>query len=129
VHAHSPQAKARIEWLWPTLQDRLVSELRLHDIRTCRAANAFLPTFLADFNPRFVRAAADPQPVWRRPPADLAAVLSCRYQRVVGRDNTVRLGPRLIQIRPGPLAAAMRSAGWTCASCSTAGSSCARMPA
>ena len=102
VQAYSPQAKGRIERLWPTLQDRLVSELRLHDIRTCEAANGFLPTFLADFNPRFVRAAADPRPVWRRPPADLEAILSCRYQRVVGRDNTVRLGPRLIQIPRGP---------------------------
>ena len=102
VQARSPQAKGRIERLWPTLQDRLVSELRLRDITTRTAANAFLPTFLADFNPRFARAAADPTPVWRRPPRDLEAVLSCRYHRVVGRDNTIRLGPRLIQIPPGP---------------------------
>jgi len=102
VQAHSPQAKGRIERLWPTLQDRLVSELRLHDIRTRDAANAFLPTFVADFNVRFARAAAEPKPVWRRPPADLEVILSCRYERVVGRDNTVRLGPRLVQIPRGP---------------------------
>jgi hypothetical protein len=29
-------------------------------------------------------------------------VLSCRYSRRVARDNTVRLGPRIIQIPPGP---------------------------
>src|SRR5205814_6255994 len=40
--------------------------------------------------------------VWRRPPSHLALMLSCRYDRVVGRDNTVRLGPRLIQIPRGP---------------------------
>jgi hypothetical protein len=102
VQARSPQAKGRIERLWPTLQDRLVSELRLRDITTRPAANAFLPTFLADFNPRFARAAADPTPVWRLPPSDLEVVLSCRYQRVVGRDNTLQLGPRLIQIPRGP---------------------------
>ena len=28
--------------------------------------------------------------------------LSCRYSRRVGRDNTVRLGPRLVQIPRGP---------------------------
>ena len=50
-----------------------------------------------------LRAGAGTAPaVWRRPPRDLAVVLSCRYARVVARDNTVRLGPRLIQIPPGP---------------------------
>ena len=102
VQARSPQGKGRVERLWETLQDRLVSELRLHDIATRAEANAFLPSFLAAFNRRFARGAADPHPVWRRPPRDLEVVLSCRYQRMVARDNTVRLGPRLIQIPRGP---------------------------
>lgn len=102
VQARSPQGKGRVERLWGTLQDRLVSELRRRAITTRAAANAFLPTFLADFNRRFARAAGEPNPVWRRPPRDLDIVLSCRYQRVVARDNTVRLGPRLIQIPRGP---------------------------
>lgn len=102
VQAHSPQAKGRIERLWETLQDRLVSELRLRGIATCSDANAFLPEFRADLNRRFARPPSAPQAVWRSPPRDLALVLSCRYSRVVARDNTVRLGPRLIQIPPGP---------------------------
>jgi transposase len=102
VQARSPQGKGRIERLWGTLQDRLVSELRLRRIATRAAANAFLPGFLADFNRRFSRAAQQPHPVWRRPPRDLELVLSCRYPRVVARDNTVRLGPRLLQIPRGP---------------------------
>lgn len=101
VQARSPQAKGRVERLWGTLQDRLVSELRLRGIASRAAANAFLPEFLADFNRRFARPALSPPPVWRRPPRDLALVLSCRYQRVVARDNTVRLGPRVIQIPRG----------------------------
>jgi hypothetical protein len=101
VRAHSPQAKGRVERLWATLQDRLVSELRLRQLATADAANAFLPSFLADFNRRFTRAAAAP-PVWRRPPPDLDLLLGCRYQRVVARDNTVRVGPRLVGIPPGP---------------------------
>jgi transposase len=101
VQARSPQAKGRVERLWGTLQDRLVSELRLRRIASRAAANAFLPEFLADFNHRFARPALSPQPAWRRPPHDLALVLSCRYRRVVARDNTVRLGPRVIQIPPG----------------------------
>ena len=102
VQARSPQAKGRIERLWATLQDRLVSELRLRRTATRAAANAFLPTFLADFNRRFSRAAQQAQPVWRRPPRDLELVLSCRYSRVVARDNTVRVGPRVLQIPRGP---------------------------
>jgi transposase len=101
VQARSPQAKGRVERLWATLQDRLVSELRLRGITTRAAANALLPEFVADFNRRFARPAAAP-PVWRRPPRDLDLVLSCRYQRVVARDNVVRLGPRAIAIPPGP---------------------------
>ena len=98
IAAHSPQAKGRIERFWQTLQDRLVSELRLRGIATPEAANAFLPDFLADLNPRFARAAADPAAAWRPAPRDLAAVLSCRYTRTVARDNTVRLGPRWVQL-------------------------------
>jgi transposase len=102
VQARSPQGKGRVERLWGTLQDRLVSELRLRTVSTRAAANAFLPEFLADFNRRFARPPAQPQAVWRRPPRDLALVLSCRYTRQVARDNTLRLGPRLVQIPRGP---------------------------
>ena len=100
--AGSPQAKGRIERLWRTLQDRLVVELRLQGLATLEAANAFLPAFLADFNRRFAHPAADATPAWRRPPPDLATVLSCRYRRTVARDNTVRLGTRWAQIPRGP---------------------------
>jgi len=76
-----------------------VSELRLRAIATLEAAHAYLPEFIADFNRRFGRAPADPQPVWRRPPGDLPLVLGCRYRRVVARDNTVCLGTRWVQLR------------------------------
>src|SRR6266849_468214 len=98
IAAHSPQAKGRIERSWQTLQDRLVSELRLRGISTLEAANAFLPAFLADLNARFARRPADAVPAWRPAPRDLAALLSCRYTRTVAQDNTVRLGPRWVQL-------------------------------
>jgi len=102
VPAGSPQAKGRIERLWRTLQDRLVSELRLRGLATREAANAFLPEFLTDFNRRFTHAPAEAAGAWRRPPRDFDAILSCRYARVVARDNTVRLGARWLQIPGGP---------------------------
>src|SRR5215470_10538975 len=102
IAAQSPQAKGRIERLWGTLQDRLVSELRARGISTIAAANAFLPEFLADFIPRFMREATAPQLAWRPAPRDLDRVLSCRYERTVARDNTVHLPDRWVQIPPGP---------------------------
>lgn len=101
IAAQSPQAKGRVERLWLTLQDRLVSELRLRGITTLDGGNAFATEFLADFTRRFA-CADDTAPVWRRPPPDLDALLGCRYRRIVARDNTVHLGARWIQIPPGP---------------------------
>jgi hypothetical protein len=102
IRARSPQAKGRIERLWRTLQDRLIVELRLQGITTREAANAVLPRFIADYNRRFAHPPADPTPAWRRPPRDLPLVLSCRYTRSVARDNTIHLGPRWLQLPPGP---------------------------
>jgi transposase len=102
IGAHSPQAKGRIERLWATLQDRLASELRLRGLATLAAAEHFLPEFIADFNQRFARPAADSVAVWRRPPRDLDRILSCRYSVAVARDNTVRLGARWLQLPAGP---------------------------
>jgi hypothetical protein len=102
LEAGSPEAKGRVERLWRTLQDRLSSELRLRHITTPEGANAFLPEFLDDLNPRFTRPPSDPAPAWRAAPRELPLVLSCRYSRQVARDNTVHLGPRWIQLPPGP---------------------------
>ena len=42
ISAHSPQAKGRIENLFPILQHRLVRELRLAGIKTPEKANQFM---------------------------------------------------------------------------------------
>jgi transposase len=101
IPAGSPQAKGRIERLWGTLQDRLSAELRLRRLTTLEPAQAFLPEFIDDFNRRFAHPPAEARPVWRPSPRHFAALLSCRYERVVARDNTVRLGDRWLQIPPG----------------------------
>jgi transposase len=53
ICANSPQAKGRLERVIQTLQDRLVKELRLRNLSTIEAANAFLAEFREDFNRRF----------------------------------------------------------------------------
>jgi len=61
IAARSPQAKGRIERLWETLQDRLVSELRVRQIASVDAAQAYVPEFIADFNRRFGKPPAAPR--------------------------------------------------------------------
>ena len=53
ICANTPQAKGRVERVIQTLQDRLVKELRLRNISSLEAGNAFLPEYRADFNRRF----------------------------------------------------------------------------
>ena len=53
IYALSPQAKGRVERLWGTLQDRLVSELRLAGAATAAAANAVLAQYRPEHNRRF----------------------------------------------------------------------------
>ena len=53
IMAHTPQAKGRIERVWGTFQDRLVSELRLAGATTIQQADNVLWDFLPRFNQRF----------------------------------------------------------------------------
>ena len=59
ITTSTPQAKGRIERLWGTLQSRLIAELALEGITTIEDANAFLPSFMEDYNRRF---ASEPDP-------------------------------------------------------------------
>lgn len=102
IPARSPQAKGRVERLFGTLQDRLVSELRLAGDATLADANAFLLTFLPRFNDRCAVPPAQEGSVYRPPPADLDldGIFAFRYLRTVGADNTVRLGEHRLQLLP-----------------------------
>jgi hypothetical protein len=46
------EIQVKVERAFGTLQDRLVKELRLADISTIAAANAWLPEFVEDYNRR-----------------------------------------------------------------------------
>jgi hypothetical protein len=104
IYALSPQAKGRVERLWGTLQDRLVSELRLAGARTRADADAGLEAYRAAHNQRFSVPAQDRTPAWRpvRRGVDLDRVCSFRYAATVLPDNTVRVGGVVLDIPPGP---------------------------
>lgn len=103
ITAHSPQAKGRIERLWGTFQDRLVSALRLAGAIDRASANGVLDEFVPRFNRRFAVAPASPTAAWRPVPADLdlARVCAFRWRRAVGNDNTVRVEGAILQLPPG----------------------------
>lgn len=104
IFALSPQAKGRIERLFGTLQDRLVSELRLAGARTEKEANQVLWRFLPRYNQRFGVPALQPESAYRARPVglDLDYILCSRYPRTVASDNTVRCNGRTLQLLPGP---------------------------
>jgi transposase len=104
IAALSAQAKGRIERLWGTCQDRLVSELRLAGATDLAGANTVLASFIPAFNARFAVPAASPGAAWRPVPAalDLARVCAFRWRRAVGNDNTVRVEGAVLQLPPGP---------------------------
>src|SRR5215470_7762366 len=102
IAAHSPQGKGRIERLFGTFQDRLVSELRLAGIRNLDDANAMLARFLPRYNRRFAVPAQQTGTVYRQLPVgmNLHTIFSFKYRRSVGLDNTVRFYQHRIQIEP-----------------------------
>ena len=104
ILALSPQAKGRIERLWETFQDRLVSELRLAGATTLQEANRVLWDLLPRFNARFAVPAAQAGSAYRplEPDLCLEGVLCFKYQRTVAKDNTVKLGAHALQLLPRP---------------------------
>jgi transposase len=98
ILAHSPQAKGRIERLWNTFQDRLVSELRLAKAKTMEQAQAVLERYLPDHNRKF-STPAKAEPAWRKVSAlEIQRALCFKQQRTVAKDNTVTFEGTVLQI-------------------------------
>jgi len=102
IAANSPQAKGRVERLWGTFQDRLVSELRLTGASNESEANQVLKEFLPDYNRRFTVQAREAGSAYRQPSPDFKPdqVFCYKYTRVVGIDNVIQFGKQRIQILP-----------------------------
>jgi hypothetical protein len=104
IPAMSPQAKGRIERLWQTFQDRLVSEMRLAGISDIDAASRFLPGFLERFNQQFAVPAAEEGSAYRPMPEGLdpETVFCFKESRVVDSDNTISYGGKRLQLLASP---------------------------
>ena len=103
IFARSPQAKGRVERIAGTLQDRLVTELRLAHAATINDANRVLDDFLPRFNERFRVPAHHTETAYRDLDGRvcLDTTLCLKYRRRVGRDNTVKYRWRTLQLLPG----------------------------
>lgn len=103
ICANSPEAKGRVERLFGTLQDRLVKEMRLADIKTRDDANQFVcKEYVPDHNKRF-SVPAKREGDAHRPLSDdqrvrLSAIFSIQSKRNVNNDYTIQFKSRWYQL-------------------------------
>lgn len=88
IAANSSQAKGRIERLWNTLQDRLVTEFRIHKIKTIEQANDFFPQFIKSYGKKFgIKPEKEESKFVKLPKyVDLDILLAAQFTRVI--DNS-----------------------------------------
>ena len=91
IHAMSPQAKGRVERLFRTLQDRLVKELALKNIKTIDEANKFLQEdFLEKINQKFEVPAKSNVNLHRSIEGfDLHSIFCIKRERILNNDRTL----------------------------------------
>ena len=112
ICAHSPQAKGRVERAIQTLQDRLPKELRLRNISSWEAGNAYLPEFIDDFNQRF---AVQPRSTHNAHRSltkqdDLDQILTWQEARILSKNLTLQFHKTVYQIQTSRPSYAMRHA-------------------
>ena len=92
IHAHSPQAKGRIERAFGTLKDRLVKELRLAGICNKEEANMLLEKFIPQYNKRFARVPLREGNLHKRLPKGVKFrdILCIKAKRTITNDCTLR---------------------------------------
>jgi transposase len=112
ICANSPQAKGRVERANQTLQDRLVKELRLRNLSSIEAGNAYLPEFREDFNRRFAvpaRSTHDAhRPLLKTENLDL--ILTRQKTGLLSKNLTVQSNKVIYQIQSNRPDYALRNA-------------------
>lgn len=112
ICAHSPQAKGRVERANQTLQDRLTKELRLQRISSLAKANAYLPTFIKEYNARFAVAPRCAEVAHRplQPEEELDRVFTLCERRTLSKNLTLSYNNVIYQIQTKRATYTMRSA-------------------
>jgi len=99
IHAHSPQAKGRVERSHGTHQDRLVKEFRLAGVTTLEAANDYLKGYMEKHNRMFACQPAEETDAHRTPKGfDLDSILCWHEPRKVQNDYTIQYQKRIFQL-------------------------------
>lgn len=101
IFAHSPQAKGRVERVNGTLQDRLVKEMRLREIKSIEEANQFLPQFIKEHNEKFEREPSIAEDAHRmlRKSDDLERIFARKETRKLSKNLTFQYEGTLYQIQ------------------------------
>ena len=98
--ASSPQAKGRIERLWETLQSRLVTEFRIHNITTMEQANDFLVQYINVYNSKFSVKPINKTSVFLKLPKryNLDELLCVRFERTIDNAGVFSINNSKFQI-------------------------------
>lgn len=88
IAANSSQAKGRIERLWNTLQDRLITEFRVNNITSIEEANEFFPSFMKNYAKKFGVKAEKTEAKFIKLPkyVNLDTLLCAKFTRMI--DNS-----------------------------------------
>jgi transposase len=113
INALTPQAQGRVERANQTLQDRLIKEMRLRNISSMEAAQAFLPSFMLKWNEKFAVEPSDKIPAhrpWTKTNDELDLLLARREDRVLSKALTFSYGGTKYCVKTTGPGTAMRGA-------------------
>ena len=101
IHAHSSQAKGRVERNFRTLQDRLVKAMRLAGIKTREEANEFLEAYWPRHNARFAKEPRERGDLHRPLPKSLklAEILCLKAKRSINNGFLIKWRSRLFVVQ------------------------------
>jgi transposase len=104
IPSYSAQGRGRIERFNGTAQGRLVNEFRVAGIATIQEANRYLrERFIPLYNNQFTRPPKDPVSAFISVGGvDLNQIFCIHEQRVVAKDNTVRIDTKVLQLEKQP---------------------------
>lgn len=98
--ASTSQAKGRIERLWKTLQDRLITEFRVNNITTVDEANEFFIKYIPSYNKQFSVEPEEAESHFSKVPdyINLDLLLSAKLKRTIDNSGSFSINGQKFQI-------------------------------